>query len=71
MEVEAAMNEEKPNTPSVANEINRGLYLNPTTIGDLEDSPLLDQARKNIANTDYADEATKDDDFRRRKNEDG
>jgi len=61
----------KPNSPSVANEINRSLYLNPTTIGDLESDPLLDQARKNVETTNYADEAAKDADYRRRKNEDG
>jgi hypothetical protein len=65
------MPEKKPDSPSVPNEINRALFLNPDTIGDLENDPLLDVARKNVETTNYADEATKDNEFRRRKNEDG
>ncbi|MBV8150883.1 MAG: hypothetical protein JO101_08915 [Candidatus Eremiobacteraeota bacterium] len=38
-------------TDNVADMLNRGQFLAPSLIGDGGDSPLLDQARRNVADT--------------------
>ena len=56
--------------PSTGAEVaNRDLFLSPSTIGDSDETPLLDRARENIASTDYAEEAAKDEAHRERKRE--
>jgi len=47
-----------PRTP--ADEANAFRHVSPSTEGDSERSPLLEQAHRNVAETDYADEAAKD-----------
>jgi len=46
--------------PSPADQANRELFLSPDTIGDSEESPLLEQAHKNVMETDYGQEAERD-----------
>ena len=43
-----------------ADEANTFRHVSPTTQGDSEESPLLEQAHRNVEETDYADEAAKD-----------
>lgn len=50
-----------------ADEANTFRHVSPTTSGDSGDSPLLEQAHRNVTETDYADEAAKDNE-RLRKN---
>ena len=43
--------ENDDDTESVGDMLNRGQFLIPSLIGDGSDSPLLDQARRNVADT--------------------